>query len=202
MMNQTLVGLKAPKISSAAVMPDGGIINQYDFFEQTAGQYRLVFFYPLDFTFVCPTELLALDKRMEQFKALNVAVAAVSIDSVHTHFRWRQTPISEGGIGALSYPLMADINHQLCQAYGVQSVGGMAFRGSFLIDQQGTVKAQWVHDLPLGRNIDEFIRVAEALQQHEKFGEVCPAGWQKGQSSMVESHDGVKSYLTDHASAL
>ena len=202
MMNQTLVGLKAPKISSAAVMPDGAIVNDYDFFEQTAGQYRLVFFYPLDFTFVCPTELLALDKRMDQFKALNVAVAAVSIDSVHTHFRWRETPINEGGIGSLNFPLVADINHHLCQAYGVQSLGGMAFRGAFLIDQQGTVKAQWVHDLPLGRNIDEFIRVVEALQQHEQFGEVCPAGWQKGQSSMVESHDGVKSYLTDHAAEL
>lgn len=202
MMNQTLVGLKAPKISSAAVMPDGAIVNDYDFFEQTAGQYRLVFFYPLDFTFVCPTELLALDKRMDQFKALNVAVAAVSIDSVHTHFRWRETPINEGGIGSLNFPLVADMNHHLCQAYGVQSLGGMAFRGAFLIDQQGTVKAQWVHDLPLGRNIDEFIRVVEALQQHEQFGEVCPAGWQKGQSSMVESHDGVKSYLTDHAAEL
>lgn len=202
MMNQTLVGLNAPKLIADAVLPSGEIVNQYDFISETKGQYRLVFFYPLDFTFVCPTELLALDKRMAQFKQLNVAVAAVSIDSVHTHFRWRNTPINEGGIGAVQYPLIADINHQVCQSFGVQSQQGMSFRGAFLVDQAGIIKAQWVHDLPLGRNIDEFIRVVEALQHHEQYGEVCPAGWQKEKSGMKESHDGVKSFLTQHAEEL
>ena len=197
-----LVGKPAPDFQVAAVLGTGEIVDSYKRSEAMAGKYGLVFFYPLDFTFVCPSELIALDHRMDSFRELGVEVVAVSIDSQFTHNAWRNTAVKDGGIGPVSYTMAADVNHDICRAYDVESAGGVAFRGAFLIDPQGKVRAQLVNDLPLGRNIDELIRLVEALQFTDEHGEVCPAGWQKGDKGMTASPDGVARYLAEHAEAL
>jgi peroxiredoxin (alkyl hydroperoxide reductase subunit C) len=198
-----LVGRKAPDFTVPAVLGNGKIVDKFNLHEALQGQYGLVFFYPLDFTFVCPSELIALDKRIEAFKARNVEVIAVSIDSHFTHNAYRNTPIEQGGIGPVRYTLAADIHHSICQAYGVEHpVAGVALRGAFIIDKQGNVRAQLVNDLPIGRNIEELIRLVDALQFVDEHGEVCPAGWQKGQAGMVASPQGVANYLKAHSEAL
>ncbi|MBT4520030.1 MAG: peroxiredoxin [Halieaceae bacterium] len=197
-----LVGKPAPDFDVAAVLGNGEIVDSYNRSAAMAGKYGLVFFYPLDFTFVCPSELIALDHRMAKFQELGVEVVAVSIDSQFTHNAWRNTPIDKGGIGPVSYTMAADINHDICRAYDVEAGGGVAFRGAFIIDKQGQVRSQLVNDLPLGRNIDELIRLVEALQFHEEHGEVCPAGWNKGDSGMNASPSGVAEYLAENAEAL
>lgn len=197
-----LVGKPAPDFDVAAVLGSGEIVDSYKRSEAMAGKYGLVFFYPLDFTFVCPSELIALDHRMDAFRELGVEVVAVSIDSQFTHNAWRNTDVNAGGIGAVSYTMAADVNHDICRSYDVEADGGVAFRGAFLIDKVGTVRSQLVNDLPLGRNIDELIRLVEALQFHEEHGEVCPAGWNKGDKGMDASPGGVASYLSENAEAL
>ena len=198
-----LVGRKAPDFTAAAVLSSGEIVNQYKLSEVLKGKYALVFFYPLDFTFVCPSELIALDKRVPQFKALNVEVIAVSIDSQFTHNAWRNTPVDAGGIGAVNYTLVADTSHGICQAYGVEHPeAGVALRGAFIIDKTGIVRAQMVYDLPIGRDIDELLRTVEALQFTEAHGEVCPAGWKKGDKAMKPTPTGVASFLAEHAEQL
>lgn len=197
-----LVGKKAPDFTAAAVLGDGQIVDNYNFSEATKGKYSLVFFYPLDFTFVCPSELIALDHRIDAFKALNVEVVGVSIDSHFTHNAWRNTAVDNGGIGQVNYTLVADMTHEICKAYDVESEGGVAFRGAFIIDQNGDVRSQIVNDLPLGRNMDELIRLFEALQYHEEHGEVCPAGWSKGDKGMDASPDGVAAYLSAESDKL
>jgi peroxiredoxin (alkyl hydroperoxide reductase subunit C) len=166
------------------------------------GKYAVLFFYPLDFTFVCPSELIAFDHRLEEFQKRNVEVIGVSIDSQFTHLAWKNTPVNNGGIGKVRYPLVADIKHEICKAYDVEAGGGVAYRGSFLIDRAGMVRHQVVNDLPLGRNIDEMLRMIDALQFNEEHGEVCPAGWKKGEAGMKASTEGVAKYLADHAKAL
>lgn len=197
-----LVGKPAPDFNVAAVLGNGEIVDSYKRSEAMAGKYGLVFFYPLDFTFVCPSELIALDHRMNKFRELGVEVVAVSIDSQFTHNAWRNTSVNNGGIGAVSYTMAADINHDICRAYDVQSAGGVAFRGAFIIDRKGVVRAQVVNDLPLGRNVDELIRLVEALQFTDEHGEVCPAGWNKGDKGMNASPAGVAAYLAENADAL
>ncbi|HEY9033060.1 MAG TPA: peroxiredoxin [Pseudomonadales bacterium] len=197
-----LVGKPAPDFTCNAVLGNGEIVSNFKFSEATKGKYALVFFYPLDFTFVCPSELLAVDHRMDKFKELNVEVIGVSIDSHFTHNAWRNTDVKNGGIGPVKYTLAADINHHICRAYDVESEGGVAFRGAFIIDKDGIVRSQTVNDLPLGRNFDEFVRVVEALQFHEEHGEVCPAGWNKGDKGMKASPDGVAAYLSENADKL
>ncbi len=197
-----LVGKLAPDFNVAAVLGSGDIVDSYKRSEAMAGKYGLVFFYPLDFTFVCPSELIALDHRMDKFRELGVEVVAVSIDSQFTHNAWRNTAVKDGGIGAVTYTMAADINHDICRAYDVESTGGVAYRGAFLIDAKGMVRSQLVNDLPLGRNIDELIRLVEALQFTDQHGEVCPAGWNKGDKGMNASPDGVAAYLAEHAAAL
>jgi peroxiredoxin (alkyl hydroperoxide reductase subunit C) len=197
-----LVGKLAPDFDVAAVLGTGQIVDSYKRSEAMAGKYGLVFFYPLDFTFVCPSELIALDHRMDKFRELGVEVVAVSIDSQFTHNAWRNTAIKDGGIGAVSYTMAADINHDICRAYDVENAGGVAYRGAFLIDPKGRVRSQLVNDLPLGRNIDELIRLVEALQFTDQHGEVCPAGWNKGDKGMNASPDGVAAYLSEHAAKL
>lgn len=198
----SLVGKQAPDFTAAAVLADGQIVDSFKLSEALNGKYGLVFFYPLDFTFVCPSELIALDHRMKQFQALNVEVVAVSIDSQFTHNAWRNTSIDQGGIGKVAYTLVADVKHEICQAYGVEHAAGVALRGAFLIDKQGVVRSQLVNDLPLGRSIEEIIRLFDALQYHEAHGEVCPAGWQKGDKGMIATTEGVASYLESNAEAL
>ena len=197
-----LVGKPAPDFTCSAVLGNGEIVDNFNLAETIKGKIGLVFFYPLDFTFVCPSELLAVDHRMDKFKELGVEVIGVSIDSQFTHNAWRNTDVNNGGIGQVAYTLAADINHDICRAYDVESAGGVAFRGAFIIDQQGVVRSQTVNDLPLGRNFDEFIRVIEALQFHEEHGEVCPAGWSKGDKGMTASPDGVAAYLSENADNL
>jgi len=197
-----LVGKHAPDFNVPAVLANGEIVNSFSLSSAIKGKYGLVFFYPLDFTFVCPSELIALDKRMADFKDRNVEVIGVSIDSHFTHNAWRNTPVNAGGIGQVGYTLAADMNHDICRAYDVESSGGMALRGSFLIDTTGLVRSQIVNDLPLGRNIDEMIRLFDALQFHEEHGEVCPAGWTKGDKGMDASPAGVASYLAEYADKL
>lgn len=197
-----LVGKQAPDFTVPAVLADGQIVDSFNFAEATSGKYAVVFFYPLDFTFVCPSELIAFDHRIDEFKSRGVEVIGVSIDSHFTHNAWRNTPINQGGIGPVRYTLAADITHSICKDYDVESAIGVAFRGSFLIDKNGVVRHQVVNDLPLGRNIDEMLRMIDALQFHEEHGEVCPAGWNKGDAGMNASPDGVASYLSQNADKL
>ena len=197
-----LVGKKAPDFIAPAVLGDGSIVDEYNFSRETQGKYAVVFFWPLDFTFVCPSEIIAFDHRCDDFASRGVEVVGVSIDSHFTHNAWRNTPVEQGGIGPVKFPMIADMNHKIARSYDVESEGGMAFRGSFLIDKEGTVRHQVVNDLPLGRNIDEMVRMVDALQFHEEHGEVCPAGWQKGKAGMKEGPEGVAEYLSEHADEL
>ena len=197
-----LVGKKAPDFTVPAVLGNGKIVDSFTLSKAIKGKYGLVFFYPLDFTFVCPSELIALDHRMKDFKARNVEVIGVSIDSHFTHNAWRNTPVDKGGIGPVKYTLAADMSHDICKAYDVESDGGVAFRGAFLIDKAGMVRSQIVNDLPLGRNMDELIRLVDALQFHEENGDVCPAGWKKGDKGMDASPAGVAKYLAANADKL
>lgn len=192
-----LVGKQAPDFTAAAVLGDGQIVDSLTLSEAIKGKYGLVFFYPLDFTFVCPSELIALDHRMDAFKERGVEVIGVSIDSQFSHNAWRNTPVNQGGIGTVKYTLVADVKHEICQAYDVEHADGVAFRAAFLIDKAGNVRSQIVNDLPLGRNMDELIRLVDALQFHEEHGEVCPAGWNKGDKGMTASLEGVAKYLSE-----
>ena len=196
-----LVGKPAPDFTATAVLGNNEI-KEITLSAFTKGKYAVVFVYPFDFTFVCPTELIAFDHRLDEFKKRNVEVIGVSIDSQHTHLAWKNTPVEKGGIGPVRYPIVADIRHLLARAYDVESPGGMAFRGSFLIDKGGIVRHQVVNDLPLGRNVDEMLRMVDALQFNEEHGEVCPAGWTKGKAGMKENAQGVATYLASHAKEL
>lgn len=188
-----LVGKQAPDFKATAVV--GG-----DFQDVTLSQYRgknvLLFFYPLDFTFVCPTELHAFQEKLEDFKKLNTEVLGVSIDSQFSHLAWLNTPKADGGIAGVKYPLVSDINKTIARDYDVMVAGaGVAYRGAFLIDKEGVVRHQTVNDLPLGRNIDEFLRLIEALAFHDEHGEVCPANWEKGKKGMKPDQSGLKSFF-------
>jgi peroxiredoxin (alkyl hydroperoxide reductase subunit C) len=199
----TLVGQKAPDFTAPAVNGKGEIVDKFNLHENIKGKYGLVFFYPLDFTFVCPSELIALNHRMDDFKSKGIEVIAVSIDSHFTHNAYRNTPVDKGGIGHVNYTLVADMTHSICQSYGVEHPGaGIAFRGAFIIDNKGVVRSVTVNDLPIGRNIDELLRVFDAVQFFEEHGEVCPAGWEKGKAGMKASPAGVAAYLSEHSSAL
>ncbi|WP_260292840.1 peroxiredoxin [Sedimenticola hydrogenitrophicus] len=195
-----LVTKPAPDFTATAVMPDNAFaeisLSSYK------GKYVVLFFYPLDFTFVCPSELIAFDHRLEEFKKRNVEVIGVSVDSHFSHLAWKNTAINNGGIGNVQYPLVADISKEITNAYDLNTGPGIALRGSFLIDREGVVQHQVVNNLPLGRNIDEMLRMVDALQFTEEHGEVCPAGWQQGQAGMKGSTEGVAEYLAEHAKSL
>lgn len=198
-----LVGKKAPDFTAAAVLANGEIRTDFNLHKAIDKKYAVIFFYPLDFTFVCPSELIALDKRIQEFEKRQALVIGVSIDSQFTHNAWRNTPVANGGIGAVRYPLVADVNHQICQAYGVEHPSAhVALRGAFIIDKQGMVRSQIVNDLPLGRNVDELIRLIDALEFHEKHGEVCPAGWTQGKTGIKPTTEGIANYLTNEADSL
>lgn len=198
-----LVCRKAPDFQAAAVLPNGQIDGQYRLSDAVRDKYGLIFFYPLDFTFVCPTELIALDNRIAEFQKRNVEVVAVSIDSAFTHQAWRNTPIQKGGIGPVQYTLVSDLKQDITRAYGVADPQeGMSLRGAFLLDKQGIVRSQIVNDKPIGRSVDEIIRLVDALQYYETHGEVCPAGWQKGRSGFKASAEGVAAYLANNAEEL
>ena len=212
-----LVSKQAPDFTAAAVMADGSIKADFSLSDYQ-GKYVVLFFYPLDFTFVCPSELIAFDHRIKEFESRGVQVMGCSIDSQFTHAAWRNTAVNDGGIGQVSYPLVADLSKTIAADYDVlignESVededgdavhllgGTIALRGSFLIDKDGVVQHQVVNNLPLGRNIDEMLRMIDALQFTEEHGEVCPAGWNRGDKGMVPDADGVASYLSGEADNL
>lgn len=196
-----LVAKEAPDFVSPAVMPDGSIKEDFKL-SSLRGKYVVLFFWPMDFTFVCPTEIIAHDHRMDEFKKRGVEVVGVSIDSKHTHFAWRSTPVNQGGIGPVQFPIVADVKHEITQAYGIEHPDGVAMRATFLIDKDGVVQHQVVNNLPLGRNVDEMLRMIDALKHHEKHGEVCPAGWQEGDTGMKETADSVAGYLSEHSKKL
>ena len=198
-----LVTRQAPDFTCAAVLGNGEIVNNFNFKKHINGKAAVLFFYPLDFTFVCPSELIAFDHRYEEFKKRGVEVVGISIDSEFTHNAWRNTPTENGGIGAVKYALAADVKHEIAKAYGIEHPEeGVALRASFLIDKNGVVRHQIVNDLPLGRNIDEMLRMVDALQFHEEHGEVCPAQWEKGKEGMKDSPEGVAKYLKQNADKL
>ena len=197
------VGQQASDFTCAAVSPQGEIIDQFNLYEAIEGQYAVLFFYPLDFTFVCPTEMIALNKRMQKFKQLNTKVIAVSIDSQFTHLKWRDTAINDGGIGPVDYTMAADVSHAICQAYGVEhNEAFVAYRASIIIDTNKKIRVKHVNDLPVGRNIDELVRTVQALQYTDKHGEVCQAGWQEGNTGFQPSPKGVSQFLAETADQL
>ena len=213
-----LVTHPAPDVKATAIMPDNSFkeISLADY----KGKKVVLFFYPLDFTFVCPTELIAFDKRLGEFEKRNVQVIGCSVDSIWAHHAWKNTEVNKGGIGNVQYPIMADIDKSVARAFDVltnttpatvitdedemeTTVGGaISVRGSFLVDEEGVVRHAVVNDLPLGRNIDEMLRMVDALSHNQEHGEVCPAGWQKGKDAMAESPEGVSSYLSSHSESL
>ncbi|MBH9348972.1 peroxiredoxin [Pseudomonas aeruginosa] len=196
-----LVNKQAPDFTAAAVLGDGSIVDAFQL-SSLRGKYVVLFFWPLDFTFVCPSEIIAHNNRMDKFRELGVEVVGVSIDSQFTHHAWRSTPVEKGGIGAGEFTMVADVKHEITRAYGIEHEDGVALRASFLIDRAGVVQHQVVNNLPLGREVDEMVRLVEALQFTEEHGEVCPAGWRKGQKGMKASAEGVASYLAENAEAL
>ncbi|HHQ4230075.1 TPA: peroxiredoxin [Pseudomonas aeruginosa] len=196
-----LVNKQAPDFTAAAVLGDGSIVDAFQL-SSLRGKYVVLFFWPLDFTFVCPSEIIAHNNRMDKFRELGVEVVDVSIDSQFTHHAWRSTPVEKGGIGAVEFTMVADVKHEITRAYGIEHEDGVALRASFLIDRAGVVQHQVVNNLPLGREVDEMVRLVEALQFTEEHGEVCPAGWRKGQKGMKASAEGVASYLAENAEAL
>ncbi len=195
-----LVAKPAPDFTAQAVMPDNSFADLT--LSSYRGKYVVLFFYPLDFTFVCPSELIAFNHRLEEFKKRNVEVIGVSTDSHFSHLAWKNTPVNNGGIGNVQYPLVADISKEITNAYDLNTGPGIALRGSFLIDKEGMVQHQVVNNLPLGRNIDEMLRMVDALQFTEEHGEVCPAGWKQGEAGMKGSTEGVAEYLAEHAETL
>lgn len=198
-----LVTRQAPDFTASAVLGNGEIVDNFNLKEHIKGKPAVIFFWPLDFTFVCPSEIIAFDHRYQEFKNRGVEVVGVSIDSQFTHNAWRKTSVDAGGIGEVQFAMVADVKHDIAQAYGIEHPeAGVALRASFLIDKDGVVRHQVVNDLPLGRNIDEMIRMVDALQFHEKHGEVCPAQWEKGKEGMTGSPEGVAKYLKQNADKL
>lgn len=204
-----LVGKKAPAVAGNAVINGNEIVNNFSL-EQYKGKYVIFFFYPADFTFVCPTELIAFQHKLAEFEARNTVVVGASTDSAFSHWKWLQTPQNQGGIQGVNYPLYSDQNLTVSKAYDVLAgdeeyseegelvfIGTpQAYRGLFLIDKEGIVRHQVVNDMPLGRNVDEALRVLDALQFTEEFGEVCPANWKKGDKAMKPTQEGVSEYLS------
>lgn len=192
----SLVTKLAPDFRANAVMPD----NTIEPFQLSSlrGKYIVLFFYPMDFTFVCPTELIAFDNAIRKFEELNTQLVSVSVDSEYSHFAWKQTERSKGGVGKLRYPMVADFTKQISRDYGVLIDEAVALRGLFIIDKEGIVRHETINDLPLGRNVEEALRVLKALQFTEKYGEVCPANWSDGSEGLKPTAEGISSYLTKH----
>jgi len=197
-----IVTNKAPDFTATAVLGDNQIVEDFNLYENLGEKGAVLFFYPLDFTFVCPSELIAFDHRLKEFQDRGINVIGCSIDSQFSHFAWKNTPINEGGIGQVKYPLVADLTKQIARDYDVLLGDSVALRGSFLIDADGTVRHAVVNDLPLGRNIDEMLRMIDAMLFTNEHGEVCPAGWVKGDEGMKADTDGVADYLAKHAEEL
>ncbi|MBA1432211.1 MAG: peroxiredoxin [Epsilonproteobacteria bacterium] len=197
-----LVTNPAPDFTATAVLADGSIVEDFKLSENYGEKGTVVFFYPLDFTFVCPSEIIAFSHRYDEFQKRGVNVVGVSVDSQFSHFAWRETPVEKGGIGRINFPLVADLTKNIARDYDVLLNDAVALRGSFLIDDKGIVRHAVINDLPLGRNVDEMLRMIDAQQFTDEYGEVCPAGWQKGDEGMKADAQGVAEYLAKHESEL
>ncbi len=194
----TLVAKQAPDFTAVAVMGDNSFKEDFSLSDYR-GKYVILFFYPLDFTFVCPSEIIAFDRELDKFKALNCEVIGVSVDSQFSHWAWKNTPVDQGGIGQIQYPLVADLDKSISRRYGVLLDAGVALRGTFLIDKEGVVRHCVINDLPLGRSVEEALRMVKALQFHEEHGDVCPANWKEGDEAMKPTAEGVAEYLAKHS---
>ena len=194
-----LVTKAAPDFTAKAVLPD----NSFEDLSLSSyrGKYVVLFFYPLDFTFVCPSEILAFDRALDAFRKKGAEIIGVSVDSEYSHFAWRNTPVTKGGIGPIRFPLVSDLDKSISRSYGVLLNDAVALRGLFLIDREGIVRHAVVNDLPLGRNVEEAIRLLDALQFTEQYGEVCPANWRLGEEAMKPTAEGVAEYLAKHGKA-
>ncbi len=197
-----LVGKKAPDFTAKAVMADNEIVEKFNLHEYLKGKIGVLFFYPLDFTFVCPSEIIAFDNHLKDFEERGAKVIGVSVDSHFSHIAWKNTAINNGGIGQVKYPLVADLTKNIARDYDVLIDEAVALRGTFLIDQQGIVRHQVVNDLPLGRSIEEALRMVDALKFHQDNGEVCPANWNKGRKGMKPNAKGVAEYLAENSDKL
>ena len=193
-----LVTKQAPDFTATAVMGDGSFKEGFKLSDYR-GKYVVLFFYPLDFTFVCPSEIIAFDKALSKFREKNCEVIGVSVDSQFSHWAWRNTPVNNGGIGEIKYPLVADLDKTISRQYGVLLDMGVALRGTFLIDKEGVVRHAVVNDLPLGRSVEEALRMVDALIFHETHGDVCPADWKEGEDAMTPTAEGVAEYLRKNA---
>jgi len=197
-----LVTKKAPDFTATAVLADGQIVEDFNLYKNIGEKGAILFFWPLDFTFVCPSEIIAFSKRADEFKSRGINVIGCSIDSQFSHYAWRETAIENGGIGKIKFPMVADLNKQISKDYDVLFNESVALRGSFLIDKDGTIRHAVINDLPLGRNVDEMIRMVDAMLFTNEYGEVCPAGWQKGDEGMKANKDGVAQYLAKNEAKL
>lgn len=197
-----LVGKPAPDFTAAAVMGDNSIAESFSLRAYTQGKYAVLFFWPLDFTFVCPSEIVAFENRVEEFRKRNCELIGVSVDSHFTHLAWKNTSREQGGLGGVTFPMVADLTKSIARAYDVLSGEAVALRGTFIIDRNGVVRHQLVNDLPLGRNVDETLRTLDALQFVDTHGEVCPAGWQKGKPAMKPDAAGVADFMAGNHKSL
>lgn len=197
-----LVTKSAIDFTAPAVLPNGDIIDDFRLSKYIEDKYAVLFFYPLDFTFVCPTEIISFSNKINDFSKRGVEVIGISIDSKFSHHHWRKTQVNDGGIGDISYPLVSDIKKSISRDYGVLHDESIALRATFVIDDKFIVRHQSINDLPLGRNIDEFVRIVDAIKHHKTYGEVCPAGWRKGKQAMQASDEGVADYLNSHSEGL
>lgn len=197
-----LVGKKAPEFTAAAILGNGAIKENFNLYEEIKGQKAVLFFYPLNFTFVCPSEIIAFNNKIEEFKALNTKLIGVSIDSHFSHLAWKNTPVNKGGIGEIKFDLVSDVAGDIVKEYGIRHDIGVAYRASFLIDEEQNIRHQVVNDLPLGRSTDEMLRMIKALNHHQQHGEVCPANWNQDKEAMQATPEGVASYLAEHSNKL
>jgi peroxiredoxin (alkyl hydroperoxide reductase subunit C) len=197
-----LVGKPAPDFNAVAIMPNNDINSSFNLHNYLDGEIGVIFFYPLDFTFVCPTEIIGFHHKLSEFANRSAKVIAISVDSHLCHLARKNTPINKGGIGNVQFPMVSDITKSISRDYDVLVNDSISLRGTFLIDSKGIVRHQLINDLPLGRNIDEAIRMVDALKHHEQHGEVCPAGWNKGKEAMKPTSEGVSDYLASNAENL
>ncbi len=196
------IGKPAPDFEAKVVMPDNSIVADFNLKKYLKGHKGILFFYPLDFTFVCPSEIIAFNNRLGEFSTRNTKVIGVSVDSHFSHHAWKAMPVNKGGIGNIQFPLVSDLKKSISTAYNVLNEDGVSYRATFLIDEGFNIRHFLVNDLPLGRNVDETLRMIDALEHYSTHGEVCPAGWKKGDQGMSPTHQGVSDYLTSNAERL
>lgn len=198
----SIVGQASPDFTAKAIMPNDDINENFNLTKYLDGKIGILFFYPLDFTFVCPTEIISFNNKLSEFASRGAKIIGISVDSHFSHLAWKKTPLNKGGIGDIQFPLVSDITKSIAKDYGILINDAVALRATFLIDEDGIVRHQLVNDLPLGRNVDEAIRMVDAYQHFKKYGEVCPAGWKQGEDAMTASSEGVADYLSSNSDKL